>query len=345
MDLLRDPIWQFLGVVVAVILFIVPISYKYLRRRAKNALGTEKTIPIRPTAIPVAQELKNSTLGQYEVLDTVSETPLSHVWRVRSFSNGDTFILKQNKHPMGYDPITIRKLKTLYQDGTGAKPRVALPIEIIKENDSLYEVLEAVEGWTLEELVRLNPNRTVYGQLLEDWAQELLDILVPLHSAGYVHRDVSPYNIIVARDTLDLILIDFSNTIHRKPNKKFSLIECPGFSAPELREGKYYPSSDLYSVGAVLTYLNTGRHPPTVEDRLYRGKEIGLHDIRGRKFAPAIHRMLLLEPKGRFLNADEAKAAIQRHGTTEIYDRSPEGVFLLGDGSRLMLRRQSWRRI
>jgi hypothetical protein len=36
MDFLRDPIWQFMGVVVAVILFIAPIAYRRLRRLSRH---------------------------------------------------------------------------------------------------------------------------------------------------------------------------------------------------------------------------------------------------------------------------------------------------------------------
>ena len=81
MDVLRDPIWQFLGVAAAVILFMLPISYQYLKRRTTKAPLATKTI--RPTIIPIAQELTNSKLGQYQILATVSETSLSSVWRVK----------------------------------------------------------------------------------------------------------------------------------------------------------------------------------------------------------------------------------------------------------------------
>ena len=42
MDFLRDPIWQFLGVVVAVVLFLVPILYQRLKRRTSQDSNSAK---------------------------------------------------------------------------------------------------------------------------------------------------------------------------------------------------------------------------------------------------------------------------------------------------------------
>jgi len=43
MNFLRDPVWQFIGVVVAVLLFIAPIAYRRLRRRAKHSHIASRT--------------------------------------------------------------------------------------------------------------------------------------------------------------------------------------------------------------------------------------------------------------------------------------------------------------
>lgn len=47
MSFLRDPIWQFIGVIVAIILFVAPIVYRRLRRKQKSRPALTRTGPPR----------------------------------------------------------------------------------------------------------------------------------------------------------------------------------------------------------------------------------------------------------------------------------------------------------
>ncbi|MEV7617817.1 bifunctional serine/threonine-protein kinase/ABC transporter substrate-binding protein [Streptomyces sp. NPDC089799] len=93
----------------------------------------------------------------------------------------------------------------------------------------------------------------------------LAEALEQVHSAGLVHRDVKPGNILLALDGPRLI--DFGiarETGSTALTSADAVVGTPGYLAPELaRAGAPAPepASDLFSLGCVLAYAATGRGP------------------------------------------------------------------------------------
>ncbi|HEX5288177.1 MAG TPA: serine/threonine-protein kinase, partial [Streptosporangiaceae bacterium] len=84
-----------------------------------------------------------------------------------------------------------------------------------------------------------------------------------IHAAGLVHRDLKPANVLLAGDGPRVI--DFG--ISRSPEASMltqtgMVVGSPGFMSPEQAVGREVgPSSDVFSLGAVLAFAATGRHP------------------------------------------------------------------------------------
>ena len=100
------------------------------------------------------------------------------------------------------------------------------------------------------------------GAVLE-LAAGLAEGLSAVHAAGVVHRDLKPSNIMLAEDGPRLI--DFG--ISSAPGvtaltSTGQMIGSPGFMSPEQAEGlPVGPSTDIFSLGAVLTFAATGEGP------------------------------------------------------------------------------------
>jgi serine/threonine protein kinase len=94
-------------------------------------------------------------------------------------------------------------------------------------------------------------------------AAGLAEGLEAIHSAGVVHRDLKPSNVLLAEDGPRLIDFGICRSVEtRSLTRTGMVVGSPGFMAPEQAEGhEVGPPSDIFSLGAVLTFAATGEGP------------------------------------------------------------------------------------
>jgi serine/threonine-protein kinase len=193
---------------------------------------------------------------------------------------------------------------------------------------TFYCVMEYLPGITLEELVTrhgaLPPQRAVF--LL----RQLCSVLSSAHSAGLIHRDVKPGNVMV-RDhggQADFVtLLDFGLVLDRtasapaRVTQDGAILGTPAYMAPEQANGLpgLGPTADLYSLGAVGYFLLTGRPPfdwGTALRTLAAVLTLEPEDIRKIRpevpedLARVILRCLTKNPADRFPSVEALDAAL-----------------------------------
>ena len=208
--------------------------------------------------------------------------------------------------------------------------RASGPASVWSDAEYDYELLEYIDGWTLEELVRLNSGG-VFGDLLTQWSRTLLGLLVELQTAQppIIHRDLRPANTMVRRENLEFVLIDFTSAILFDPFKEANAVGTPGFAPPEVLTGSPSPGSDVFSAGVTIYAMNSGNVPPNVLKRQYFGASLALADAEyevDRVFA----RMIAFDPERRFSTAQEVLQSMARPTWTQQYRRFKD--FRLPDG-------------
>ena len=94
-------------------------------------------------------------------------------------------------------------------------------------------------------------------------AAGLAEGLAAIHSAGVVHRDLKPANVLLAEDGPRLIDFGISRSMEGSALTRTGMVVgSPGFMSPEQAEGRPVgPASDIFSLGAVLTFSATGEGP------------------------------------------------------------------------------------
>ncbi|MFJ6569828.1 protein kinase [Streptomyces sp. NPDC091292] len=123
---------------------------------------------------------------------------------------------------------------------------------------TFWLVMEYVSGGSLADRAPLTPARAARV------GAQIADALAALHTEGLVHGDVKPGNVVVTPQGLAK-LADFgaayrvggAETI--TPNGALSY--TPDYAAPEAVRGRPEPASDVFSLGALLHTLVTGRPP------------------------------------------------------------------------------------
>ncbi len=145
----------------------------------------------------------------------------------------------------------------------GEHPQIPTLLAYFEEENNLYLVQQFINGQNL--LAELKQQGTFNEEKIWEVLLDLLNILKTVHQHKVIHRDIKPENIIRRSTDGKLVLIDFgiskqlTITVINNPG---TIIGSRGYAPLEqMQDGKAYPASDLYSVGATCFHLLSGIHP------------------------------------------------------------------------------------
>ena len=144
-------------------------------------------------------------------------------------------------------------------------PGIVKVSDVFEENGTAYYVMDYIEGGSLRDKVKS------VGHLSEAdavrYIRQVCDALAYVHSLNRLHLDIKPGNIMVGLDG-HAILIDFGSSKQYDEvsgeNTSTLLGYTAGYAPPEQTAQvirTFYPATDIYSVGATLYNLLTGKVP------------------------------------------------------------------------------------
>lgn len=190
--------------------------------------------------------------------------------------------------------------------------------DIFEENDTAYYVMKFVPNGSLKQ--KIEADEKMSTNTILDYIQQIGSALSYLHDKKIVHLDVKPSNVLL-NEQGKAILIDFGVSKHYD-RQGFQTSSTPtgvskGFAPLEQYQGNIHsftPASDIYSLGAVLYNMLTGKIPPEAhivnEDGLPPfPKEIPAHLVKAVEHA--------MQPR-RKDRPESVKAWLQELKTTEL---------------------------
>jgi serine/threonine-protein kinase len=197
-------------------------------------------------------------------------------------------------------------------------PNVVRAVTAGREGGFVYLVLEYVEGLSLGGLVRAAgplDHRVAAG-----YARQAAEGLAHVHARGWVHGDVKPDNLLLTPDSA-VKVIDLGMASRQADRGEGLFRGTLEFAAPEIIRRRVRPDAraDVYSLGATLYFLLTGRSPrpspgaeglvlsvlaPGPRPRLRLGRRVpaGLAGI--------VRRMLFANPSRRYQRSDDVVVAL-----------------------------------
>jgi serine/threonine-protein kinase len=210
--------------------------------------------------------------GKYEILEKMREGGMGAVYMVKHRLLDEIRVIKMMRPHLAQDKTLRERFKR--EAKTAIRLRHQNLAQLydfsIDDEGNAYIVMEYIEGVNLFELMKvlLQPS---LGLCLEI-ASQSLNVLGYLHRKDIVHRDISPDNIMLARDDEKRPIVKLIDLGIAKETKSDSGLTQAGtflgkvrYSSPEhfkTQEGSVVEArSDLYSFGIVLYQLLTGKYP------------------------------------------------------------------------------------
>uniref|UniRef100_UPI000D1A1B3E serine/threonine-protein kinase n=1 Tax=Streptomyces glaucescens TaxID=1907 RepID=UPI000D1A1B3E len=198
-------------------------------------------------------------LGPYRLLGVLGEGGMGKVY-VGQDRAGTVAAVKVLRPELAHDQnLSQRFVREALAAQAVRSTGVAAVLGAQTEGGRPWIATEFLAGLTLDEAVGK------YGPLDEErlraLATSIARTLTDVHTAGFIHRDLKPQNIVLTATGPRLIDFGIARPEHGLTLTTTGQIPVtPGYGAPEQVLGRRAaPAADVFSLGAVLVYAATGR--------------------------------------------------------------------------------------
>ncbi len=215
--------------------------------------------------------------GRYLIACALGQGTSGEVYRAESLSISRQFAIKIIATDKGHtqaEQIVARLNREIEALSRLRNPHIVSFYEIFELGENhVAAVMDLIDGDTLEGLVLDNEGLSIPRAC--SILRQVANGIYEAHQAGMIHRDLKPENLMVERlpagddfaHILDFGIVRLTDDVSVKLTHGF--IGTPLYASPEQAMAKAIDHrSDIYSLGAILYFMLTGR-PPFVSNNVY----------------------------------------------------------------------------
>ncbi len=269
-------------------------------------------------------------LGGYRILRPLGEGGMGKVFLAAHDRDGRQVAIKvlPPKRALQEEQALLRFRREMDLSRRVHHPNLARTLEVGREGDIYFMVMEYIPGESLYEIVKGEKGGPLRVPDAARFFLKVLDGLGAAHDAGLIHRDIKPSNIMVTPDgdakILDLGLAralggDELQQLTR-PNVVIGTLD---YASPEQLSDAAGADrrSDLYSIGCTLYFTLAGRPPfegGDVVNKIFKQRMDDPEPLenvaRGvpTAFAAIIRKLMVKDPNDRYQSCAELRADIAR---------------------------------
>jgi serine/threonine protein kinase len=223
-------------------------------------------LPIAPLSCPSRETRVESvpTIPGYQILGVLGRGGMGLVYQARQIALNRIVALKMIR--TGGDPAAeiARFREEALAVAALRHPNIIGIFAIDQFNDTPFFTMEFAEGGSLAQSAAHRPQPPDYAV---EMVQTLALAVQAAHDQGIVHRDLKPANVLLDGSGRPKVS-DFGASkrmdADSHPTETGQILGTPSYMSPEQAGGKrdqIGPLSDVYSLGAILYELLTGRPP------------------------------------------------------------------------------------
>ncbi|QEL14720.1 serine/threonine-protein kinase [Limnoglobus roseus] len=298
---------------------------------------------VNALTLPHIETVVNSPLPSipgFELLQELGRGGMGVVYKARDAMTGQIVAVKvliAGSHAGALERERFRREMT--SAAVLRHPNVVQLLNAGEHQGLPYLVLEHVDGGTLADRLNGTPWSPTAAVKL---TAHLANAVQFAHAAGIIHRDLKPANILFAADVPKLADFGLSKALGvsdsaRPITETGAVLGTPSYISPEQATGdkEVGPTTDVYSLGAILYELLTGRPPfdgKTTLDIVL--KVLNDSPIAPTRFCPELPadleaivlKCLHKNPAKRYGTANELLADLQRFLVGETVVARPPSV-------------------
>jgi len=258
---------------------------------------------------------------RYRLEERIAGGGMGEVWRATDLLLERNVAVKLLRESLAEDQVVAERFRReALLAAQISHPNMAGVYDYVQGDDRPGIVMEFVDGETLAE--RLAREDSLPADEALRITSSMLFALRSAHDAGIVHRDVKPGNVMLASNG-DVKVTDFGvarAVSDHTLTETGMVIGTAHYLAPEQVAGKpATPASDLYSVGAVMYEMLTGRKPFEADTPIAVAMKRLSEDPPGVRsvrpdvpvaMAQVVDRALARDPAQRFSSATEMREAL-----------------------------------
>lgn len=210
-------------------------------------------------------EQKERRIGGFRILRTLGHGKMGTIYEAEQLSLGRKVALKVLPSHFAEDKEFIERFGREARAAAAVNhPNIVSVIDFGTADGTYYIAMEFVEGENLRDMIKRKG--TIPEKEAIKYVTHIAEALEAAWTAGIVHRDVKPHNIIVTTDKVAK-LCDLGLAKKKKSEKALTqpgqIIGSPQYMAPEQIEDSSRADvrSDIYSLGITFFHMVTGRLP------------------------------------------------------------------------------------
>ena len=231
----------------------------------KDPFEADRPVDSQPSQNPSEIRLKD---GRYLVKSSLNYTNSGGVYIADDTQTGQQVVIKEARPLVDSIEDTVSLLKKEHRllSMVAHLKFAPQPIDFFQDWEHFFLVQEQVKGAGIHNYIARNNITLRFNPTIEDAREfyrnfktiilQLAEIVKALHQCGIVFSDLSPNNLILAPDSLELKIIDFEGAFEVGVDKPGTLF-TPGFAADQWFGLNPTVESDYFSIGAIIHYFLT----------------------------------------------------------------------------------------